>query len=216
MAKQVVQKIHQKNDRAVLVGVREEFKGKDIVNLREFISSGDDDLIATKSGFTIQADQFKSFFNSLRKFGRAAGLLPEAGEDPKAFTMKALADVVVADEEDDDESETATASNSDSESSSKKEKKAKKEKKEAKANGADSGDEFSMKEFKKAIKTAFKNDDDVSYGVAVIDMYKAHRKRLKNELPKRAVNALEKALEHKKDESYVAKALMSLDKHIMQ
>lgn len=218
MAKQIVSHIHSKNKKITLVGVREMFKGADIVNLREFAADGED-LIATKSGFTIPADQFATFFKSMRKFGRAAGLLPDAGEDAKAFVLKDLADL--PEEEDDEEEE------GDEVETPKKEKAAKKSKKEKKADKAEKkakskkevaevdGAEFDMKAFTKAIKKALKHADDISFSADVMAMYKANRKQLKNELPKRAVNALEKSMANKKDESLMAKAILSLEKHVL-
>lgn len=75
---------------------------------------------------------------------------------------------------------------------------------------------FNIKAFKKAIATAFKKDKDISHAVAVVAMYKENRKLLKDALPKHAVNAFEKALANKKDESFIAKAVQSAQKHLVE
>ena len=226
---QIVANVFTKGKRVTVMGVREMYKNKDIVNLREFTTDGDD-LVATKAGFTIPAENFKEFFNSLRKFGRTAGLLPKAGEDAKEFQMLSLEDAmpVDSDDEGDDDFESTKA-----------EKKAKKSKKEKKAerkakveektgiqrrskketaekDDADSGDAFSLKAFKKAIKAAVKNDDDMSLASDVVKMYKTNRKKLEDLLPKHAVNALNKSIENKKDESFLAKAVAACQKHIIE
>jgi hypothetical protein len=72
---------HTKNKSTAIVGKREEFKGKDLVNLREFKTGDDDELLPTKSGFTLASEDFYAFFKKLRKFGREAGLIPKPGEE---------------------------------------------------------------------------------------------------------------------------------------
>ena len=227
-APQIVSNIHTKSKRLTIVGVREEFKGKDLVNLREFTNEGED-MIATKSGFTIPAEQFKEFFNSLRKFGRTPGLLPKAGEDAKEFKILSIGDAMPVEDqgdEGDDDFESAKAEKK--AKKSKKDKAAVKEKvkqksgiqrrpkKNDEADDADPADAFNLKAFKKAIKVAVKNDDDISHAAEVVSMYKANRKTLKDLLPKHAVNALEKALANKKDESFLAKAMIACEKHIIE
>lgn len=229
---QIVSNIHTKSKRLTVVGVREVFKGKDLVNLREFTVDGED-MVATKSGFTIPAEQFKDFFNSLRKFGRTAGLLPKAGQDAKEFKILSLDDAMpVKDESDEGDDDFESAKAEKKAKKSKKDKKADRKaaaKEEVKKSGiqrrpkkndeADDGDDaastFDLKAFKKAIKIAIKNDTDLSYAAEVAKLYKADRKMLKDVLPKHAVNALEKALANKKDESFLAKAMIACEKHII-
>lgn len=233
MAKAITKIIHEKSDKLSIVGSRQIYKERDIVNLREFVEKGDE-LVATASGFTIPAEGFHKFFKALRKFGRETGLLPDAGEDAKAFELKPIEDFIT-DEEDDEEEDgegEGTGEDGDEEavtakSSKKKNKKAKakeakaaakaaKEKSGKKAKKTDDDDApFKMSAFKKAIKKAFKHSDDMSHAAEVLALYKANRKQLKEELPKHAVNACEKALEHKKDDSYLAKAIVSLVKHVV-
>lgn len=242
MAKAITKIIHEKSNKLSIVGSRQIYKERDIVNLREFVEKGDD-LVATASGFTIPAEGFQKFFKALRKFGRETGLLPEAGEDAKAFELKPIEDFITDDEDDEEEDGEGEGegegSGDDSEeeavtakSSKKKNKKAKakeakdaakavKEKsgKKAKAGkkdrDADDAAPFKMGAFKKAIKKAFNHADDMSYAAEVLAMYKANRKVLKEELPKHAVNACEKAMENKKDDAYLAKAIVSLVKHVL-
>lgn len=233
MAKnKIIKKIISKGKITEIVGVREMFKSKDIVNLREFISDGDG-MLPTKAGFTIPAEMFGDFFKALRKFGRDAGLLPKAGDDAKEFEILSLEEAMPknADDEGDDDFESAKA-----------EKKAKKSKKEKKAerasakeemkkksgiqrrpkkneesdDDADPADTFNLKAFKKAIKTAMKHENDLSHAAEVVSIYKANRKKLKDLLPKHAVNALEKSLANKKDESFLAKAMIACEKHIIE
>lgn len=240
MARQFAQEIVSKNSRTSIIGLREVFKGKELVNLREFVSDGDD-LVATKAGFTVPVEDFQRFFKELRKWGRAAGLLPNGGDDPKKFEMKSL-DEVANNEQDEDEEEDGddteeevTAKKAKDKSSKKKKKiatkeetkakksKGKAEKAEVKAKAkkaakadkedADEGDAFNIKAFKKAIKAAVKDEDK---GADVLAMYKGSRKKLKDVLPKHAVNALEKALANKKDESFLAKAIAACEKHIVE
>lgn len=252
----IINVVAKKNARNSILAVREAFRGKDLVNIRECLQDDDTEFSATKAGFTIPAEQFADFYKALRKFGRAAGLLGKAGDDD--FEMKSLAELkstdditlnskAKADDEDGDKKgrtgikrkmkeddapkrgrkakdEDAEDEDEDEEEETpKRGRKAKEEaapkagrKAKAKDDDADSGDAFSIKAFKKAIKAAMKNDDDTSYSKAVLDLYKANRKKLKDVLPKHAVNALEKSLESKKDEALLAKAIIACDKHIVQ
>lgn len=222
--------VTKKNTRNAVLAVRQQFKGKDIVNVRECLIEGENEFSPTKGGFTIPAANFAEFFKSLRKFGRAAGLLGKNGDDD--FKVKDFDDV----EGNEDEIVIGKAEKDDDEKSGKtgiKRKakdleaiaKAKRPNAEEKAKGKktkdedDDGDDdsgFDMKAFKKAIKTANKNDDDTALAKAVVMMYKGNRKLLKEKLPKHAVNALEKSLASKKDEALMTKAVVACQKHIIE
>lgn len=77
--------------------------------------------------------------------------------------------------------------------------------------------DFNIKAFKKAIAQAFKKvEKDISLAIEVVATYKANRKQLKDALPKHAVNAFEKSLAAKKDESLAAKAIAAAQKHIVE
>lgn len=240
MAKQIIKVVAAKGKRAAVLAVRQEFRGKDIVNIRECLVDGDDEYSATRAGFTLPVENFGAFYSALRKFGRDAGLLPKKGEDD--FSMKSLAELDEGDDEIVINSKGATEE-AEEKVKGKKGKKAKAEKEEKPKRGRKAKDEddeeeekpkrgrkaktdddeddepavdFDMKGFKKAIKSAIKHDDDMSYAAEVVKLYKSKRKVLKDVLPKHAVNAFEKSIENKKDDSYLAKAVLAAQKHIVE
>lgn len=88
MATQIAKLVAKKAKRSAVIAVREQFKGKDLVNLREFLNDGDAGYTATKAGFTIPVEQFGDFMKAMRKFGKAAGLLGKTGDDD--FEIKSL------------------------------------------------------------------------------------------------------------------------------
>lgn len=214
------------NSTLTIVGERLIKRGKDMVYLTEF--KGEDQ---TENQMTLEAEKFRDFFNALRKFGRAAGLLPDRGDDASTFTMRPLSEVVDesddGDEPEDDGEETPepAAKPAGAKRGPKPGAKAaaaveKASTKSAAKVVADKGanknpGDFSMKQFIKAIKAAIKHASDPQYAKDVIAMYKKHRKVIDLEINKFAINALTKALEAPKDESLQAKAVVSLFKHVV-
>jgi hypothetical protein len=241
MAKQIVKVLSKKSKRAAVVAVRSEFRNKDQVNIREFLIEGTDEYAATKAGFTIPAESFPDFFKAMRKFGRAAGLLGKAGDDD--FEIKSLDDLddddgdikiigkASGDAKDDAPKSKKTGiirkkkdDDADDEPKGKRGRKAKDEDDEPKGKRGrkakedddnDSSDAFDLKGFKKAIKTAIKSSDSADYA-GVVALYKASRKKLKDLLPKHAVNALEKSLANKTNDALLEKAVAACEKHIVE
>jgi hypothetical protein len=228
--KHIAAVVNTQKKNAVLA-IRQQFKGKDLVNVRECLTGEDNDFTPTQAGFTIPAEKFADFLKALKKFGRAAGLIGKNGDED--FKIKDFDDLDGNEDEigivgkakggkEKAEGKTGIKRKAKDLEAIAKAKRPTDDDKPAKAkkakdedDDADDAPKFNMKAFKKAIKAAVKADDTAT-AKEVIALYKGNRKMLKDKLPKHAVNALEKSLSSKKDEALMKKAVVACEKHIVE